>query len=184
MQHPRAIGGGMDDNTKASASNAENTPSSFINQRDLTARYRWIYDDLCRYCNEMWANIASIRIRAVEHVIFSASLLGLHLAFTAASEYMIRWWGLSSILLLAAVTIPHLLLMVNLVKTDEFYLRTLHSHSPAGEPERMIVARLEEKAEFLNTFAQERGRKYTKAKNYWFIGIVVCCALAVIEWFL
>lgn len=174
----------MDDNSATSANSAESTPNGFINQRDLTARYRWIYDDLCRYCNEMWANIASIRIRAVEHVIFSASLLGLHLAFAAASEYTIRWWGLSSILFLAAVTIPHLLLMVNLVKTDEFYLRTLHSHSPAGEPERMIVARLEEKAEFLNAFAQERGRKYITAKNYWFIGIVVCCALAVIEWFL
>ncbi len=148
------------------------------------ARYRWIYDDLCRYCNDMWGNIASIRIRAVEHVIFSASLLGLYLAFAAASEYEIGWWGLGSVALLTAVATPHLLLVVNLTKTDEFYLRALHSESPAGEPELMIIKKLEDKAEALNGQAKERGRKYVRAKNLWFIGIGVCSALVVLDWLL
>ena len=174
----------MDDNTQASASSTEGTPSGFIYQSDLMARYRWIYDDLCRYCNDMWASIASTRSRAVEHVIFSATLLGLYLALAAGTEYRIGWWGLISILLITSVTVPHLWLVVSVVKTDEYHLKTIHADSPFGEPEKMLVASLEKKAKDLREQSEKGGKLYVVARNAWFIGLGICSALGVLEWFL
>lgn len=93
----------MDDNTQNSADSTRNTNSSnqLLSPSDLSARYRLVYDDICLFCAEMWANITSTRSRAVEHVIFSASLLGLYFAFDAALDsYRIRWLGLACILAL------------------------------------------------------------------------------------
>ena len=80
----------MDDNPNISAEGADTAPEGNTHSlppNDLSARYQFFYNDISRYCNDMWAIIASVRHRAVEHVIFSASLLGLYLAFDAASNY-------------------------------------------------------------------------------------------------
>lgn len=116
MQHPHAIGGGMNDNETAQTSSAASwqpsasvssagssapavTPASIAEdssddhsirlsqpQSELSARYRLIHDNLYNYCADMWANITAIRSRGLEHTIFSASLLGIYLGFDAASS--------------------------------------------------------------------------------------------------
>ena len=184
MQHPHAIGGSMDDNTQASNNTGnDNGPSQPLPPSDQSARYRLIYDDICRYCSEMWANITSVRSRAVEHVVFTASLLGLYLASDAASNrYEIGWWGLAGILILASAALPHLLLVMSVVKIDEFRLRAIHAGRPMGEPERQIVDELERKAEVLKEKSTTIGNAYTRLRNLWSLGVITSITLGVIEW--
>lgn len=178
----------MDDNESASADGAdtastESTADHFP-EIDLPARYQFFYNDICRFCDDMWANIASLRSRAVEHVIFSASILGLHLAFDAASEYYkIGWWGFSAILILIVATLPHLRLAVGFIEIDERRLDIDHLHEPLGKPENSIIAALGNKAEALNEKSAQSGRQYIFARAVWFIGAVSTAALGVIEWF-
>ena len=188
MQHPRAIARNMDDNTQASTDGADipDTESTAdpVQAIDLPARYQFFYNDICRFCNDMWANITSVRSRAVEHVIFSASILGLHLTFDAASQYYeIGWWGFSAIVILIAATLPHLRLAVGFTEVDERRLDIDHMHEPPGKPENSIIAALEKKAEALNEKSAQSGRQYIFARAVWFMGTVSTAALSVIEWF-
>ena len=114
---------GMDDNQENNAYSTDNHNdnrfSEVLSPSDLSARYRLVYDDICLFCAEMWANITSTRSRAVEHVIFSASLLGLYFAFDAALDsYRIRWLGLACILALIAGTFHHFRIVVGAVSTN------------------------------------------------------------------
>ena len=188
MQHPRAIDGSMDYNTETKASNNtgdDTGPSQPLPPSDSSARYRFIYDDICRYCAEMWANIASMRSRSVEHTVFSGSLLGILLAFAATSDnYTIGWWGLASIVVLSSVTLPHLLIVMTVPTISESRLRKSHANRPTGEPELQIIAELENKAETLNKKSAAIGRAYIRARNWWLIGVAACIILGVIEWLL
>ena len=193
MQHPHAIAGGMDNNTTTSASNTgethstggDSSPSRPLTDSELTARYRLIYDDLCRYCSDMWGNISSVRSRSVEHVVFSASLSGLHLAFDATSDsYRLGWWGLAGFLALLATALPHLRIVIGFSKINESRLNMGHSASPLGGPEKLIIASLEEKADSLEIKSEIIGEQYVLARMCWLIGITASAALVLLEWFL
>lgn len=177
----------MEENTatNTSASGNTNGPAHLLPPSDSSARYRFVYDDICRYCNEMWANIASMRSRSVEHTVFSVSLLGLLLAFAATSyNYSIGWWGLASILVLSSVTLPHLLIVMTVPTISESRLRKSHTNRPTGEPELQIITELENKAETLNKKSTAIGRAYIRARNWWLVGVAACIILGVIEWLL
>ena len=188
VQHPPAMDGDMDDNPTASTDGADISDTESTENPmpaiDLPARYQFFYNDICRFCDDMWANITSVRSRAVEHVIFSASILGLHLTFDAASQYYeIGWWSFSAILILIAATLPHLRLAVGFTEVDERRLDIDHMHEPPGKPENSIIAALEKKAEALNEKSAQSGRQYIFARAVWFMGTVSTAALSVIEWF-
>ena len=89
-----------------------------------------------------------------------------------------------SILLITSSTVPHLWLVVSVVKTDEYHLKTIHADSPFGEPEKMLVALLEKKAKDLREQSEKGGNLYVVARNAWFIGLGICSALGMLEWFL
>ena len=177
----------MDDNTQASASNADNSSLEGrpLPQSDRSARYRLIYDDICRYCNDMWANISATRGRAVEHAIFSASLLGLYFAFGAAYDsYEIGWLGLTGALALLFTTLPHLRIVIGITKIRESRLNIGHSESPLGGPEKLIITAQETKADALERKSEAIGKMYVSARMYWLIGVTAGAALGVLEWFL
>lgn len=177
----------MDDNQNISADGADITPEGnthTLSPNDLSARYQFFYNDICRYCNDMWAIITSVRHRAVEHVIFSASLLGLYLAFDAASDdYKISWWGFTAILVLVTATLPHLRLVVDFTEVDEHHLDIAHLHDPLGKPESASIKALEDKAETLHKKSTQSGSRYIFARAVWFMGAISTAALSVIEWF-
>lgn len=179
--------GGMDDNPNISAEGADTTPEGNTHSlppNDLSARYQFFYNDISRYCNDMWAIIASVRHRAVEHVIFSASLLGLYLAFDAASDYYkISWWGFTAILVLVAATLPHLRLVVDFTEVEERHLDIAHLHDPLGKPESASIKALEDKAEILHKKSTQSGSRYIFARGLWFLGAAIGTALTAIEWF-
>ena len=188
MQHPRAIGGGMDDNPKDSASSTDSPndrgTSHPLPQSELTARYRWVYDDLCHYCNDMWASIAAMRNCALEQALFSGSFLGLYLAFDATSGgYRIGWWGFSSIVMLIMVTIPLLRLVVGIVKSTEYRMTTDRIKEPNWELPEQIIATKEKEASILQENSEKTAKSYILARRYWLLGVAMCAALGVIEWF-
>ena len=186
MQHPHAIGGAMN-NKNASADNTRNTNGSnqLLPPSDQPARYRLIYDDICRYCNDMWANISATRGRAVEHAIFSASLLGLYFAFGAAYDsYEIGWLGLTGALALLFTTLPHLRIVIGITKIRESRLNIGHSESPLGGPEKLIITAQETKADALERKSEAIGKMYVSARMYWLTGVTAGAALGVLEWFL
>ena len=119
----------------------------------------------------------------MEHIVFTASLLGLYLASDAASSrYEIGWWGLAGILILASASLPHLLLVMSVVKIDEFRLSAIHAGRPVGEPERQIVDELERKAEVLKEKSTTIGNAYTRLRNLWISGVITSISLGVVEW--
>ena len=177
----------MDDHKNASADNTRNANGSnqLLPPSDQSARYRLIYDDICRYCNDMWANISATRGRAVEHAIFSASFLGLYFAFGAAYDsYEIGWLGLTGALALLFTTLPHLRIVIGITKIRESRLNIGHSESPLGGPEKLIITALETKADALERKSEAIGKMYVSAKMYWLIGVTAGAALGVLEWIL
>ena len=178
----------MNDNTASSTSNADNhngnRSSEVLSPSDLSARYRLVYDDICLFCTEMWANITSTRSRAVEHVIFSASLLGLYFAFDAALDsYRIRWLGLVCILALIAGTFHHFRIVVGVIRVNESRLGMRHVAIPSGISESLIIADKEEKADKLRKISLRIGNEFIRAKKFWYIGVALSFVLGVIEWF-
>ena len=183
MQHPHAIGGDMDDNTAASKNSRDSSKAATsLTPADRSARFRLIYDDLSSYCDKMWANIAAMRGRAMEHAILSASLLGLHLAFVAASDYKIGWWSLTGILILTATTLPHLILVVSITQLPEFHLSTKHAETPVGESERLIISAKEATAKALDKKSATIVNLYQIARNFWFIGATMSILLGLVEY--
>ena len=145
-------------------------------------RFWLIYENICRYCDRMWANIVAVRSRSMEHIIFTASILGLHLGFDASSEYQIGWWGFVSILCLLVFTLPHILIAVGITEVVESRLSPEHSRRPQGEPERQILKDLDSAAKLLGDEGIKVARKYFLGRNsFWFIGIPIAIALSVIE---
>lgn len=183
MQHPRAIAGGMDDNTAASKNPRDGSKTATsMTPADRSARFRLIYDDLSSYCDKMWANIAAMRNRAMEHALLSASLLGLHLAFVAASDYKIGWWSLTGILILTATTLPHLILVVSITQLPEFHLSAKHAETPVGESERLIISAKEAIAKALDKKSATIVNLYQIARNFWFIGAAMSILLGLVEY--
>ena len=82
------------------------------------------------------------------------------------------------------VNCPSSLAEVSVVKTDEYHLKTIHADSPFVEPEKILVALLEKKAKDLREQSEKVGNLYVVARNAWFIGLGICSALGVLEWFL
>ena len=186
MQHPCAIARDMNDNTKDSANSTDNDnrSSEVLSASDLSARYRLVYDDICLFCAEMWANITSTRSRAVEHVIFSASLLGLYFAFDAALDsYRIRWLGLACILALIAGTFHHFRIVVGVIRVNESRLGMRHVTTPSGISKSLIIADKEKKADKLRKISLRIGHEFIRAKKFWYIGVALGTVLGVIEWF-
>lgn len=148
-------------------------------------RFWLIYENICRYCDRMWANIASMRSRAMEHIVFTATILGLYLGFDAVSEYKMGWWGFVGILCLLLFTLPHLQLTAGTTYVDEFRLGIKHAGRPEGEPERKTLEFLEEDAKLLGEENAKIGKRYSMARNFfWLIGFPLAIALGVLEWFI
>lgn len=148
-------------------------------------RFWLIYENICRYCDRMWANIASMRSRAMEHIVFTATILGLYLGLDASSEYQIGWWGFAGILCLLAFTLPHLMLTINLTDVDEFYLGPEHAGRPEGEPEEKILDALNKTAAIMYRESSLISKQYRIARSsFWLVGFPLEVALAVIDWIL
>lgn len=172
LQHPAARHGGMDE--------AQDFPPDCPPDR-----FWLIYENICRYCDRMWANIVAVRSRAMEHIIFTASILGLYLGFDAASEYKIGWWGFAGIACLLAFTLPHILIAVSITDVGEFRLSPMHAGRPKGETESKTLEALDEIAELLADKAMEIYVRYIFARNYfWRIGVPLAIALGMLEWLL
>ena len=121
----------------------------------------------------------------MEHIVFTATILGLYLGFDAVSEYKMGWWGFVGILCLLLFTLPHLQLTAGTTYVDEFRLGIKHAGRPEGEPERKTLEFLEEDAKALGEENAKIGKRYSMARNFfWFIGFPLAIALGVLEWFI
>ena len=121
----------------------------------------------------------------MEHIIFTASLLGLYLGFDASSQYKIGWWGFAGILSLLVFTLPHLLITVSITEVDEIFLGPEQAERPRGEAEGKVLEALSVVAKALEDATEKITRRYSLARNFfWLIGFPLGISLVVIEWFL
>ena len=173
----------MDDNSATSKNSRDSSKAATsLTPADRSARFRLIYDDLTSYCDKVWGNIAAMKSSAMEHAFLSASLLGIYFAFDATSDYKIGWWGLTGILLILAVTLPHLLLVVKIISVPEYRLGSRHAERPSGETERLIIAIKEANADALDKKSRDIISWYRIARNFWFIGAGTSVLLGLVEY--
>lgn len=172
--------GTMKDNTSA-GSDMPSSPA--MSPFEMSVRYSFVYGDICRFCQDMWANIATTRSRASQHIVASVSLLGLYLALDAAIDaYEIGWLGLVGIITEIAIILPHFRIVVGFVEVDERHLDIDCLDSPRGTPELAIIIVQGQKAEELNQKSKDLGNRYLLARNLWFAGTALSIALGVLEW--
>ena len=150
---------------------------------EMSVRYSFVYEDICRFCQDMWANIATTRSRASQHIVASVSLLGLYLALDAAIDaYEIGWLGLTSIVAKITIILPHFRIVVGFIEVDERHLDIDSLDDPRGTPEMAIIIVQSMKAEELNQKSADLGNRYLFARNLWFAGTTLSIALGVLEW--
>ena len=148
-------------------------------------RFWLIYENICRYCDRMWANIASMRSRAMEHIIFTATILGLYLGFSGAFDYKIGWWSFTGILSLLVCTLPHLLLTLKVIGVEEYRLGPEHITNTQGEPEQKILDALDRMAYTLVEESRQISSRYFAARIFfWRIGFPVWVTLCLLDWLL
>ena len=87
------------------------------------------------------------------------------------------------IVMLIMVTIPHLRLVVGIVKSTEYRMTTDRIKEPNWELPEQIIATKEKKASILQENSEKTAKSYILARRYWLLGVAVCAALGVIEWF-
>lgn len=172
LQHPTAKHGEMDE--------AQTLPPD-----SPPDRFWLIYENICRFCDRMWANIASMRSRAMEHIIFAATILGLYLGFSSAFDYKIGWWSFTGILSLLAFTLPHLLLTLKVIGIKEYRLGPEHIANPQEEPEKKLLDALDRMAYTLDEESGKISSRYFAARNFfWRIGFPIWVTLCVLDWLL